>query len=163
MDFDPYQSGGSLQRVATLFQDGNAIAHSPSLVSRLWIALAWFHCAWRCSLQRWRWWAARDDHCSQKLTHFVPRVTTGAGLGARLTTSILGLRNITRNKNAVTAKREKRHNRPACTLPRPLGLVSRDSVQDKSRETVVRYMRGTLLHNLFSCACEWRRTLPDND
>lgn len=31
-------------------------------------------------------------------------------------------------QNAVTAKREKRYNRPACTLPRPLGLVSRDSV-----------------------------------
>lgn len=66
VDFDPYQSGGSLQRVATLFQDGYAIAHSPSLVSRLWIAPAWFHCTWRCSLQRWRWWAGRDDHSSQR-------------------------------------------------------------------------------------------------
>lgn len=121
VDFDPYQSGGSLQRVATLFQDGYAIAHSPSLVSRLWIAPAWFQCACRDG------GGGQPEMITAAKVHPLCSKSRDRGR-AESQTHYIGAPEHYARQNAVTAKREKRHNRPACTLPRPLGLASQDSV-----------------------------------
>lgn len=53
-------------------------------------------------------------------------------------------------QNAVTAKREKRHSRPACTLPRPLGLAPRRQCDRTSCEKLWRGTCEVLCCTIFS-------------